>query len=110
VAAVCLVGAAYSTSLLPMLVIMTVAASAQWSMLGPFWAMPTSMLRGAAAATGIAFINSVGNLGGFFGPKVLGKLGFKTGLLIVAITLGTGGIACLLVRLRESTQLEPSSK
>jgi len=103
VAAVCLVGAAYSTSLLPMLVIMTVAASAQWSMLGPFWAMPTSMLRGAAAATGIAFINSVGNLGGFFGPKMLGKLGFKSGLLIVALTLGIGGAMALLVRLPKKT-------
>jgi ACS family tartrate transporter-like MFS transporter len=60
------------------------------------------MLRGAAAATGIAFINSVGNLGGFFGPKVLGKLGFQTGLLIVAATIGTGGLACLLVKLSKN--------
>jgi MFS transporter, ACS family, tartrate transporter len=99
VGAVCLVGAAYSTSLLPMMVIMTMAAAAQWSMLGPFWAMPTSMLRGTGAAIGIAFINSVGNLGGFFGPKMLGRLGFKSGLLIVALTLGSGGITALLVRL-----------
>ena len=107
IAACALAGAAYSTSLIPMLVMMTVAASSQWSMLGPFWAMPTSFLRGTAAATGIAFINSVGNLGGFFGPKVLGRLGFQTGLLIVALTIGTGGCACLLVRLRESTRLQP---
>jgi ACS family tartrate transporter-like MFS transporter len=107
VAACCLFGAAYSTSLIPMLIMMTLAASSQWSMLGPFWAMPSSMLRGAAAATGIAFINSVGNLGGFFGPKVLGKLGFQTGLWVVAATIGMGGLACLLVRLRESTRLEP---
>ena len=105
-AACCLVGGAYSTTLIPMLLAMTLAASSQWAMLGPFWAMPSSMLRGAAAATGIAFINSVGNLGGFFGPKVLGKLGFQTGLLIVAATIGTGGIACLLVRLQQG----PASK
>lgn len=102
VAAVCLAGAAFSTSLLPLLVIMTVAASAQWSMLGPFWAMPSSMLQGAAAATGIAFINSVGNLGGFFGPKMLGKLGFKSGLLVVALTIGIGGVMALLVRIRKT--------
>jgi ACS family tartrate transporter-like MFS transporter len=101
-AAACLVGAAYSKSLWPMLVLMTLAASSQWSMLGPFWAMPSSLLRGAAAATGIAFINSVGNLGGFFGPKVLGKLGFQTGLLIVAATIGIGGFMALLVRLPRS--------
>src|SRR5262249_40500132 len=98
-AAVCLVGAAYSTSLVPMMVIMGFAVASQWSMLGPFWAMPTSMLRSATAAIGIALINSLGNLGGFFGPKVLGKLGFQTGLLIVAATIGTGGLTCLLVRL-----------
>src|SRR6266496_3470352 len=100
IAAACLVAAAYSTTLIPMLVIMTLAASAQWAMLGPFWAMPSSMLRGTAAATGIAFINSLGNLGGFFGPKVLGKLGFQTGLLVVAATIGFGGFAALMVRLR----------
>src|SRR5262249_17948006 len=65
-AACCLAGGAYSKTLIPMLIAMTLAAAAQWAMLGPFWAMPSSMLRGAAAATGIAFINSVGNLGGFF--------------------------------------------
>ena len=102
VAASCLVAAAYSTSLIPMLAIMTVAAASQWAMLGPFWAMPSSMLRGTAAATGIAFINSLGNLGGFFGPKVLGKLGFQTGLLIVAVTLGIGGCAALMVKLRQT--------
>jgi ACS family tartrate transporter-like MFS transporter len=101
VAAACLLAAAYSTSLIPMLAIMTVAAAGQWAMLGPFWAMPSSMLRGTAAATGIAFINSLGNLGGFFGPKVLGKLGFQTGLLIVAVTLGIGGCAALMVNLRQ---------
>jgi len=102
VAAGCLLTAAYTTSLVPMLILLTMAASAQWSMMGPFWAMPSSMLRGAAAATGIAFINSVGNLGGFFGPKVLGQLGFQTGLLIVAATIGTGGLACLLVKLSKN--------
>ena len=107
-AACCLVGGAYSTTLIPMLLAMTLAASSQWAMLGPFWAMPSSMLRGAAAATGIAFINSVGNLGGFFGPKVLGKLGFQTGLLIVAATIGTGGIACLLVRWQQRPVSENS--
>jgi ACS family tartrate transporter-like MFS transporter len=101
-AALCLGGAAYSHSLVPMLILMTLAASFQWSMLGPFWAMPSSFLHGAAAATGIAFINSVGNLGGFFGPKVLGRLGFQNGLLIVGTTIGIGGLMALLVRLPRS--------
>ena len=111
-AAVCLAAAAYSRSLWPTLLLMTLAASSQWSMLGPFWAMPSSLLRGTATATGIAFINSVGNLGGFFGPKVLGKLGFQNGLLIVAATIGIGGFVALLVRLPRgvSTSLSETNK
>lgn len=47
--------------------------------LGPFWAQPTAVLSGAAAAGGIAFINAVGNLGGFAGPYIMGFLRVKTG-------------------------------
>jgi hypothetical protein len=39
---------------------------------GPFWAIPSMILTGTAAASGIAWINSVGNLGGFFGPTMVG--------------------------------------
>ena len=37
-----------------------------------FWCLPSAMLSGAAAAGGIALINSIGNLGGFFAPNILG--------------------------------------
>ena len=43
-----------------------------WSGLGPFWSLPTYILRGTAAAAGIAFINSVGAIGGFTGPYIMG--------------------------------------
>jgi ACS family tartrate transporter-like MFS transporter len=43
-----------------------------WSGLGPFWSFPTYILRGTAAAAGIAFINSVGAIGGFTGPYIMG--------------------------------------
>jgi ACS family tartrate transporter-like MFS transporter len=39
---------------------------------GPFWPIPSAYLSGAGAAAGIALINSLGNLGGFFGPYVVG--------------------------------------
>jgi MFS transporter, ACS family, tartrate transporter len=51
---------------------MTVAAIGFYGTKGPFWSMPTMFLTGAAAATGIAWINSLGNLGGFFGPSLVG--------------------------------------
>jgi ACS family tartrate transporter-like MFS transporter len=41
--------------------------------------MPTMFLTGAAAATGIAWINSLGNLGGFFGPSLVGWAKSLTG-------------------------------
>jgi MFS transporter, ACS family, tartrate transporter len=51
------------------------------SSLGPFWAMPSEFLTGFSAASGIAVINSVGNLGGFVGPYVVGYIKDKTGAL-----------------------------
>ena len=45
----------------------------------PFWQMPTMFLAGTAAAGGIAFINSIANLSGWFGPYVVGWLKDVTG-------------------------------
>jgi ACS family tartrate transporter-like MFS transporter len=46
---------------------------------GPFWAMPPMFLTGTAAAASIAWINSIGNLGGFFGPWYVGVMKDLTG-------------------------------
>lgn len=45
----------------------------------PLWTMPTAFLSGTAAASGIAAINSIGNLGGFAGPAMIGWLKDTTG-------------------------------
>jgi len=45
----------------------------------PLWSMPTMFLSGGAAATGIATINSIGNLGGFVGPAMIGWVKDQTG-------------------------------
>ena len=50
----------------------TIAAIGFYGTKGPFWSMPTMFLTGSAAAAGIAWINSLGNLGGFFGPTLVG--------------------------------------
>ena len=44
-----------------------------------FWPLPSLYLSGAAAAAGIALINSVGNLSGFVGPYITGQLAELTG-------------------------------
>lgn len=52
-----------------------VAQAGMMSMLPVFWTLPTAFLSGTAAAGGIALINSVANIGGFFGASVLGRYG-----------------------------------
>ncbi len=55
------------------------------STIGPFWALGTMFLSGTAAAGGIALINSVGNLGGFFGPTLVGIIQDKTGSIATSM-------------------------
>lgn len=49
------------------------------SAFGPFYSLPSSFLSGAAAAAGIALVNSIANLGGFLGPVLMGILKERTG-------------------------------
>jgi MFS transporter, ACS family, tartrate transporter len=72
------------------------------SMAGPFWAMATSSMAGLSAATGIAVINSLGNLGGYFGPDIIGFFrnangGFRGGLLAISATLVMSGSIALMI-------------
>lgn len=46
---------------------------------GSYWAVATNLMGAKAAAGGLAFINSVGNLGGFFGPLLMGELKTRSG-------------------------------
>jgi ACS family tartrate transporter-like MFS transporter len=61
------------------LVGMSIAAMGFYGSKGPFFAMPPMFLRGTALAAGIAWINSIGNLGGFFGPWYVGVMKDATG-------------------------------
>jgi len=61
------------------LVGMSIAAMGFYGSKGPFWAMPPMFLTGTAAAASIAWINSIGNLGGFFGPWYVGVMKDMTG-------------------------------
>jgi MFS transporter, ACS family, tartrate transporter len=67
-----------------------------------FWTVPTQFLSESAAAASIGLINSVGNLGGFVGPMVIGYLvnrthSFSAGLLYLVASLFMSGILMLLV-------------
>ena len=95
--------AAQTTSIVPGLAFVSLALMATFSMQGPFWATSTSLMTGVAAAAGIALINSFGNLGGFFGPYIIGQkrtsgAGFGGGMLVLGACLTLAGIIALLVR------------
>jgi ACS family tartrate transporter-like MFS transporter len=67
---------------------------------GVFWTMPTALLSGAAAAAGIAAINSIGNIGGFVGPYLVGLVKDATGstdggLIVLAGLLVIGSVIAL---------------
>ena len=68
----------------------------------PLWSMPTMFLSGSAAAAGIATINSIGNLGGFVGPAMIGWIkdrtgSFAGGLYFVGLLLLLSAILTLLL-------------
>ena len=72
-----------------MMVAIILAQMGQSSIAPTFWTLPTAMLSGTAAAAGIAVINSIGNLSGFFGPYAMGWVkdatgSFTGGLLLIA--------------------------
>ena len=58
---------------------MCIATAGFYGTKGAFWPMPSMMLTGAAAAAGIAWINSIGNVGGAIGPALVGWLKDFTG-------------------------------
>lgn len=94
--------AAYGSSTLVVVAGLTVGLACAESMVGPFWAMATSSMVGLSAAAGIAMINSLANLGGYFGPDIIGLFrsqngGFTGGLLAIAITVALSGVVALVV-------------
>jgi MFS transporter, ACS family, tartrate transporter len=81
----------------------------------PLWAMPSMFLSGAGAAAGIAMINSVGNLGGFVGPFVIGWLknvtgSYSAGLYVVAATLAVSAVVTLMLSRRAQQTHAPAAE
>ena len=101
-AAAGLIVSAMSPGLTLRLVTLTIALIGATSARAIFWAIPPRFLVGTAAAGGLAFINSVGTLGGFFGPFLMGWLkdltgSFDSGLFLMAvIVMISAGFAVLL--------------
>jgi MFS transporter, ACS family, tartrate transporter len=101
------VGAGLSTALAPQLLFLCLAAMGIYGSLPIFWTFPTEFLASTAAAAGIAFINSVGNLGGYFGPQIVGGMsrvggGFGPALAVLgAVMLVPAAVVLILSRQRQ---------
>jgi ACS family tartrate transporter-like MFS transporter len=83
------------------IVMLCVATIGIMGVKGPFWPLPAAYLGGAGAAAGIAFINSVGNLGGLAGPYMVGWFkhftdSFRGGLYGLALLAFSGAVVTLL--------------
>ena len=90
---------------------LTLALAGVMSMLPPFWGLPTALLSGTGAAGGIALVNSVGNIGGFLGPIVFGRIKSATGnstgaMLAMTVTLVVGSVLTLCVRHNPTAEKE----
>ncbi|MBS0639667.1 MAG: MFS transporter [Proteobacteria bacterium] len=108
-AAIGIAGSTLVASPVLKMAMLSLGAFGVFAVLPVFWTFPTAFLHGAAAAAGIAAINSVGNLAGFFGPSVMGWLkdwtgNFSAGLWAIAACAVMGMVIVLV--LRHDSQLE----
>jgi ACS family tartrate transporter-like MFS transporter len=90
---------------------LSLAAFGVLGWLGPFWALPTAFLREQAAAGGIALINSMGAVGGFVGPYLIGDIkqrtgAFAPGLLVLGASLTAA--AAIVLGLRATAMRRPA--
>ncbi len=89
---------------------LTIAACGLMTCAPLFWSLPTAILRGTAAAAGIAAINSVGNLGGFASPYVVGWLKDVThstalGMYVLSVVLVIGAALIISIPAKMVNQI-----
>ncbi|QCI11108.1 MFS transporter [Pseudomonas putida] len=111
VAALGLVGAAMLPSPVASMAMICVALTGLYSFKSPFWALPTLFLDRATAAVSIAVINSIGNLGGFAGPSLIGVVkgqsgSAATGLMFLSALLLVAFLMTVLMRVGNK-ELDP---
>ncbi len=75
------------------MVALTLATLGIYAAIGTFWSLPTAILTGTGAAAGLALVNSMGNLGGFAGPSMVGVIREATGSFTAALLFLAGALA-----------------
>jgi hypothetical protein len=102
--------AQFNDSEIVSIIALTLVTSGTLSWVVTFWSLPTAFLSGTAAAAGIALINSIGNLGGHFGPDLIGRIrDANNGAAQAAfVTLaGAALVGILIILLLPGTQKKP---
>jgi ACS family tartrate transporter-like MFS transporter len=113
ITAVALAAAVLATGhVVAVVVFFCIAGFTAQAYLPAFWTLPTALLTKSGAAVAIGLINSVGNLGGLFGPYVFGYLktntgNFETGLWFLVACLLIAGLLAARIRLPESFDNRP---
>ncbi|WP_158921892.1 MFS transporter [Acidisphaera sp. S103] len=105
-----LIATALMTDPILTMTMLVIAAMGQSSTGPTFWSLPTAMLSGTAAAGGIALINALGNLGGFFGPYIFGLIKDASGgsftFALMVLALGPIMSASIVLALGHDRRLE----
>ena len=114
VAALGLVGAGMLSSPVLSMAMICIALSGLYSFKSPFWALPTLFLDRTTAAVSIAVINSIGNLGGFVGPSMIGVVkgnsqSAATGLLFLSGLLAVAFLMTALMRVSNNEPGQPAA-
>ncbi|WP_318262177.1 hypothetical protein [Peribacillus simplex] len=116
VGAIGLMGCGLTTNPILSIIMMSVATVGIYSIFGPFWAIPSLFLTELEAAVGIALISSIGNLGSFIGPYVIGYVQDSTGsvemgLYFISIVLFICFLLVFTIKeeLVTSTPVQPQS-
>ncbi|OUY07666.1 MFS transporter [Acinetobacter populi] len=104
----------FTENLLVSLIFLSLGTAFIWSAYTVFWAIPAQYLQGTAAAGGIAVINTIGLLGGFVSPTLIGLLKSYTGsssagVLAMALIVGFGSILLAANKPRTKVSLTNSS-
>ena len=91
-AALSLVVASLTSLDVVVLLALSRAVVAIYACYGPFFSLPSMFLSGSAAAVGIAFVNTIANLGAFVGPYLIGVLNERTGNYALSMAVLSGGL------------------
>jgi ACS family tartrate transporter-like MFS transporter len=108
IAGIALVSLGATESPLLTIVLFSFVAMGTYGFFGPFWSLPGEFLTGFSAASGIALVASIGNLGGFVGPYVIGAISQRTGsvhrnLGLAALSLWASAALLLCLRAKPGT-------